>query len=180
MAKKLDHKSLQTLTFSDLVDVDPLNIDLGYIRKAAKVVESYVKDTRKDPYEAMVRAFAAAQATSAMLEPVTYLHIVCSSESKKQKALAILERSEQWAKEKETKLTDTLRKSYADQDADYLAAVQKEAAAKAMLSYLYNKHGEFLEGLNIAKKRMSIDKQDEGNAGLTDNEMRDIVDGDDF
>jgi hypothetical protein len=60
-------------------------------------------------------------------------------ESERQYALALLERASIYAEQKQLKLTDTLRKAYADTDELYIKAKEHQEQAKAVLTFLQGK-----------------------------------------
>lgn len=66
-------------------------------------------------------------------------HSQAKIEAEKQYALALLERAGEYAAVKELKLTDTLRKAYADTDAQYIKAREYQEQTKAILTFLQGK-----------------------------------------
>ena len=79
-------------------------------------------------------------------------HARAKTESEKQYALALLERSQGYFDIKGTKPTDTLRKAYADIDPEYLKAKDEESKAKAFLTYLQGKLQTAQQGYYSSKR----------------------------
>lgn len=179
--EKYDHNTIQTINVEtqDLGKIDPDSISFDKIRKTALVLRKYLEDDSKDPYTVCVKARGAMNSISECIRIVTRISKYYKSQSSRYQSIAILEKSEEWFKEHkpDMKITDGMRKTYANMDKDYLKMKEREDSADALLVYLRNKRDDFEHDLNLAKKKMQEDSLEESKAKYTnmaDEEYEDV------
>ena len=145
--------------------VDTISFDK--IRKTALIIKKYLEDSTKDPYTICVKARGAMNSVSECIRVVSRMVSYYKVQSKKFYSIAKLEKADVWLEENKpgVKSTDGLRTAYAEMDDDYLKAKERENGAVALLEYLRNKRDDFEHDLNLAKKKMSEDYQEEQKAG---------------
>lgn len=164
---KYDHASIQEVEPLQFKDIDPAEVDFSKVRRTASVIKKYLQSDDKDPYTICVKARAAMNSVSECIRVAAQLYGFYHAQSKRYFSIAKIEKADGWFKKNkpDAKLTDNMRNTYAEMDNDYLTAKGREYAAKALLEYLRNKHGDFEHDLNLAKKKMTTDVVDESKAG---------------
>lgn len=80
---------------------------------------------------------------SDLLSKAVKINLDAKSELEKTRAIAYLEKSEDYCKEKEIKMTNGVREMYVDIDPDVIAAKDKYAATEALVTFLKNKYQAF-------------------------------------
>jgi hypothetical protein len=85
----------------------------------------------------------AMDLTSTMLTKAVKDNLDAKSALDKAKAIAYLDRAEDYCKEKGIKMSNGLREAYVDLDEDVIAAKNKYAATEAMCVFLKNKYQAF-------------------------------------
>lgn len=176
---KYDHRTIQEVESIHFKDIDPSEIDFSKIKSTASVIKKYLESEDKDPYTVAVKSRGAMNSISECLRIASQMYAFYHAEAKRQYAIAKLERAEDWFKKNkpDTKITDGLRATYADLDEEYQVAKKREYAAQALIYYLRNKHGDFSEDLNLAKKKMGIDSLDESKSGYDNIKDEEEYDG---
>lgn len=179
--EKYDHNTIQMINVEtqDLGKIDPDSINFDRIRKTALVLRKYLEDDSKDPYTICVKARGAMNSISECVRVVTRISKYYKSQASRYQSIAILEKAEEWFQENKPniKVTDGMRKTYANMDEDYLKMKSREDAAAALLEYLRNKRDDFEHDLNLAKKKMQEDRDEELKASYTnmaDEEYEDV------
>lgn len=85
----------------------------------------------------------AMDLTSDLLSKAVKINLDAKSELDKCRAIAYLENSEDYCKQKDIKMTNGVREMYVDIDADVLVAKDKYAATEALVTFLKNKYQAF-------------------------------------
>lgn len=85
----------------------------------------------------------AMDLTSDLLSKAVKINLDAKSELEKCRAIAYLENSEDYCKEKDIKMTNGVREMYVDIDANVIAAKDKYAATEALVTFLKNKYQAF-------------------------------------
>jgi len=166
-SKKID---LEALRKADDVDellnsmTSPLEeVDLSLLRQhMSKIYDNIKYSTNMDVVAS--RSLAAQDFISEMLPYVIRLLNNAQAETKKQKGLAFLERSDEYCTKKDIKCTDSAKKAYVDIDENSLASIKREGGAKALYTYLSNRYQDMDNCHNYAKKMLGFDKAAEQKA----------------
>jgi len=172
---------LKTVTLDDLrkadnIDellssmTDPLKqVDLSLLRGHLDKVRKNIEFNRNMDRVAVL-SLAAQDFISELLPYIVRLYSNCQTETKKQKGLAFLEGYEDYCSARDIKPTDSAKKAYVDIDEDSIASAKKEAATKALFTYLTNRYQDMDNCHNYAKKMLGFDKA----AEIKASEPRDI------
>lgn len=103
---------------------------------------------------------------SDLLSKATKLNLDAKSELEKQRAIAYLEKSEDYCEQKEIKMSNGVREMYVDIDPDVLIAKDKYAATEALVIFLKNKYQAFRCAHDDVKKISFNDAQGTGFEGF--------------
>jgi hypothetical protein len=108
----------------------------------------------------------AMDLTSDLLSKAVKINLDAKSELEKFRAIAYLENSEDYCKEKDIKMTNGVREMYVDIDANVIAAKDKYAATEALVTFLKNKYQAFRCAHDDVKKISFNDTQGTGFEGF--------------
>jgi hypothetical protein len=108
----------------------------------------------------------AMDLTSDLLSKAVKINLDAKSELEKFRAIAYLENSEDYCKEKDIKMTNGVREMYVDIDANVIAAKDKYAATEALVTFLKNKYQAFRCAHDDVKKISFNDAQGTGFEGF--------------
>ena len=145
------------MTFDKLAkELDSINL-VALVKYVDKISE--ITSVTKYNASLFMRDFIVAQDVSSTLLSTA---IMCEARAKSQldtaKAVALLDKSEEYFKEKGQKPTQDLRSAYVDLDSDVCEAKDLLARASATASFLKNKIYEFKSAFE-ATKQISRDFQ---------------------
>lgn len=85
----------------------------------------------------------AMDVTSSMLSKAVQAHLTAQSHLDKMKAIAYLDKAEDYCNQKGIKMSNGVREMYVDLDDDVIKAKEKLAATEAMVTFLKNKYQAF-------------------------------------
>lgn len=108
----------------------------------------------------------AMDLTSDLLSKATKMNLDAKSELEKSRAIAYLEKAEDYCTEKEIKMSNGVREMYVDLDDDVIAAKDKYAATEALVTFLKNKYQAFRCAHDDVKKISFNDTQGTGFEGF--------------
>ena len=108
----------------------------------------------------------AMDLTSTMLSKATKSNLDAKSTLEKAKAIAYLDRSESYCKDKGIKMSNGIREAYVDLDEDVIKAKEIYAASEAMCIFLKNKYQTFRCAHDDVKKISFNDVQGTGFEGF--------------
>ena len=108
----------------------------------------------------------AMDLTSDLLSKAVKINLDAKSELEKCRAIAYLETSEDYCKEKEIKMSNGVREMYVDIDPEVIAAKDKYAATEALVTFLKNKYQAFRCAHDDVKKISFNDAQGTGFEGF--------------
>lgn len=166
---KIDHLSVQNITYKDLESIDPELITFDKIHYFASKIRKYLSEQKEDPYIICVHARSAMNVITECLKIMYKMNSYFKNQYKKEYSIAKLERAEDWFKENkpEIKLTDGMRSTYAEMDEKYLDIKNKYDTTFALLEYLKNKRDDFEHDLNLAKKQIADNELESRKAKYT-------------
>jgi hypothetical protein len=108
----------------------------------------------------------AMDLTSSMLSKATKSNLDAKSTLEKMKAIAYLDKSEEYCKEKGIKMSNGIREAYVDLDEDVIKAKEQFNASEAMCVFLKNKYQAFRCAHDDVKKISFNDTQGTGFEGF--------------
>jgi hypothetical protein len=108
----------------------------------------------------------AMDLTSTMLSKATKSNLDAKSALEKAKAIAYLDRSEAYCKDKGIKMSNGIREAYVDLDEDVIKAKEVYSASEAMCIFLKNKYQAFRCAHDDVKKISFNDVQGTGFEGF--------------
>lgn len=108
----------------------------------------------------------AMDLTSDLLSKATKINLDAKSELDKFRAIAYLEKAEDYCTAKEIKMSNGVREMYVDLDDDVIAAKDKFAATEALVIFLKNKYQAFRCAHDDVKKISFNDTQGTGFEGF--------------
>ena len=121
---------LQTVDVTKLVHYSEKINEIGSLNKM--LAPNYLRDF-----------IMAMDITSSMLSKAVKANLEAKSKLEKAKAIAYLDRSTDYCKNNDIKLSNGVREMYVDIDPDVIAAKEKFAASEAMVTFLKNKYQAF-------------------------------------
>lgn len=108
----------------------------------------------------------AMDMTSSMLSKAVQSNLRAKAELDKFKAIAYLDKAQDYCKEKEIKLSNGVREMYVDLDEDVISAKDRYAATEAMVTFLKNKYQAFRCAHDDVKKISFNEVQGTGFEGM--------------
>jgi hypothetical protein len=108
----------------------------------------------------------AMDLTSSMLSKATKANLDAKSTLEKMKAIAYLDKAEDYCKEKNIKMSNGIREAYVDLDEDVIKAKEQFNASEAMCVFLKNKYQAFRCAHDDVKKISFNDTQGTGFEGF--------------
>ena len=108
----------------------------------------------------------AMDLTSTMLSKATKSNLDAKSYLEKVKAIAYLDKSEEYCKTKGIKMSNGIREAYVDLDEDVIRAKETYSASEAMCIFLKNKYQAFRCAHDDVKKISFNDAQGTGFEGF--------------
>lgn len=125
-----------------------------------KINEIGTSDFNKLLVHQYLRDFIVAMdMTSSMLSKATKVNLEAKSELDKAKAIAYLDRAEEYCRNNDIKISNGVREMYVDIDQDVIQAKDKFAATEAMVTFLKNKYQAFRCAHDDVKKLSFNDTQ---------------------
>lgn len=158
-----NHKNIADITVSDLDSLNPDKIDVSVIKKTASMINKELSKSTADLYKVCVTSRQAMNTVVEMIRVVSRMNQYYKTRVKEKYSIAKIDKAADWFEENQPdiKLTDGMRSAYAERDVDYIDCKEKESASYALLEYLKNKLNDFEQDLNLAKKKMQIDQEEE-------------------
>jgi uroporphyrinogen-III synthase len=108
----------------------------------------------------------AMDLTSSMLSKATKSNLDAKSALERAKAVAYLDRSEEYCRQKGIKMSNGIREAYVDLDEDVIKAKELYSASEAMCVFLKNKYQAFRCAHDDVKKISFNDAQGTGFEGF--------------
>jgi len=108
----------------------------------------------------------AMDLTSSMLSKATKANLDAKANLDKARAIAYLDKAEDYCKEKNIKMSNGIREAYVDLDDDVIRAKEVYAASEAMVTFLKNKYQAFRCAHDDVKKISFNDTQGTGFEGF--------------
>jgi hypothetical protein len=108
----------------------------------------------------------AMDLTSSMLSKATKANLDAKANLDKIRAIAYLDKSEEYCKAKEIKMSNGIREAYVDLDEDVIKAKELYSASEAMCVFLKNKYQAFRCAHDDVKKISFNDAQGTGFEGF--------------
>ena len=108
----------------------------------------------------------AMDLTSSMLSKATKSNLDAKSHLEKVKAIAYLDKSEEYCRVKGIKMSNGIREAYVDLDEDVIRAKEQYSASEAMCIFLKNKYQAFRCAHDDVKKISFNDSQGTGFEGF--------------
>ena len=121
---------LQTIDVTRLVEYTKKIAEIGGLNKM--MAPNYLRDF-----------INAMDLTSSMLSKAVKANLDAKSELEKARAIAYLDRADEYCKKKDIKMSNGVREMYVDIDEDVIKAKDKYAATEAMVTFLKNKYQAF-------------------------------------
>lgn len=121
---------LQTIDVTKLVEYTKLISDIGSINKM--MAHQYLRDF-----------INAMDMTSSMLSKAVKANLDAKANLDKTRAIAYLDKANDYCKDKGIKISNGIREMYTDLDEDVIAAKDRYASTEAMVTFLKNKYQAF-------------------------------------
>lgn len=137
---------LQSLDITRLIDYTRKIDDIANMNKM--LASNYLRDF-----------IVAMDLTSSMLAKATKANLDAKSTLDRTKAIAYLEKSEDYCKQKDIKMSNGVREAYVDLDEDVIKAKEIYGASEAMCVFLKNKYQSFRCAHDTTKKLAYGDSQ---------------------
>ena len=147
------NNELQSIDVTKLVAYTRMINDIGTLNKM--MAPNYLRDF-----------IMALDLTSSMLSKATKSNLDAKSNLDKARAIAYLDRAEDYCKDKGIKMSNGVREAYVDLDVDVLRAKEVYAATEAMVVFLKNKYQAFRCAHDDVKKISFNDVQGTGFEGF--------------
>lgn len=144
---------LQPLDVTKLVDYTRKINEIGNLNKM--LAPNYLRDF-----------INAMDLTSTMLSKAVKSNLDAKSNLEKMKAIAYLDKSEEYCNRKGIKMSNGIREAYVDLDEDVIKAKELYSASEAMCTFLKNKYQAFRCAHDDIKKISFNDAQGTGFEGF--------------
>lgn len=123
-------KELQSIDVTRLAEYTKKISDIGSMNKM--LAPNYLRDF-----------INAMDMTSSMLSKAVKINIESKTQLDKVRAIAYLDKSEEYCRTNNIKMSNGVREAYVDLDEDVIKAKDILAASEAMVTFLKNKHQAF-------------------------------------